>query len=935
MIDLRAGGRRYAQGTVKIYTDNVLPFVIFFLLAGPETAASPDPPRKPLTEMQQAVQEFERQTRVLGMRPDSEHSQVKLKGPRPAWHGRVFENIRNDAFDAIPHEVRQRGKQNSLLRRNQFGFNVGGPLLLPHFIRKSSGIFFSVSYEGVRERISRTYLQTIPTVTQRTGDFSATVDQAGNRLAIFDPAGTRPNPQFDAARPVSSGNLQYLRDQFPEGRIPASRLDKVAQAAVALYPRPNAAVGPFLQNNYFINSPETNIANGLIAKVDAPVGTRHRVSLEIDNSNGLLGAPRWFASEANPGAADRNFRNPVATVHDTWTVSPNTVNNAGFQARSSVAVSGADQAVFPNYTIASYLGLGRAYPASTAANNVYDWSDGIATRQGKHALRFSGGFTAYQVNVSLPQYPAGYFRFTSGITSLPGITNTGDSFAGFLLGLPEYAERSVVTSPSYFRRASALVSAGDTWSVAKGVTLSFGLGATLRTPRVEKYDRQSTVDLGRRALVIAGRNGVARGIRPTSRSIDPSIGVAWNPLNRSDTVVRAGYSRTHSAIPIYGNQWGTQAFNARQTFLSPNVQLQPALLLRGGIPSLEAPLPNLDPHAADGSIADLTNTSGRLPAVQSASLSIERQLPKSFLIAISYGHSDGHDLLLGNGAVNPNAIPADALRYRDLLNVESFNASLRPYPQYKGFDVNSSWPLGRYQRDAGTVRLEKRASGGLSLNLAYTFSKQMDDYSGPYGTQDFYNRNNEWSLTSWNTPQTVQLSYVYELPLGANRGFLTYSDWRRYLVEGWAVSGDVYLGAGTPLALRPEFNNTGGVISALNVNLVPNVDPHAASQGPAQWFNPAAFDQPADFSLGDASRTLSNLSNPAVHAFDVNISKRIPLNSETTIEFNVAAFDVLNHADWNQPDTTIGPASAPNVNAGRIIGSHGGRVIQLGARFSF
>src|SRR5438477_450435 len=85
--------------------------------------------------------------------------------------------------------------------------------------------------------------------------------------------------------------------------------------------------------------------------------------------------------------------------------------------------------------------------------------------------------------------------------------------------------------------------------------------------------------------------------------------------------------------------------------------------------------------------------------------------------------------------VIPNAIPPAALSFRDKLNDEEFNRSLRPYPQYNGFDLYSSYPLGRYQRDAGFVRVEKRASMGLSLSAYYEFSKQMDDYSGPYGIQ--------------------------------------------------------------------------------------------------------------------------------------------------------------------------------------------------------
>jgi hypothetical protein len=891
--------------------------------------------------MQRAVQEFDRQTRALGMRPDSDHAQKTAR--KPAWHGRLFENFRNDALDAIPHEIRQRGQQNSLLRRNQYGFNVGGPVLIPRLLNPSSNTYFSLSWEGVRERISRTYLRTIPTLAERAGGGASTVDQAGKPLPVYDPRTTRSNPGFDPSQSVSTSNLQYLRDEFPGRQIPPSRLDTTAQAAVVQYPAPNAIVGPFLQNNYFINSPETNTADGVIAKVDAPVKGHHRISAEADYSNGLLGAPRWFPTDGNPGPADHTFQNRVGTLQDIWTLSPGTINTCTFQARSSVSKAGAGQAVFPSYAIAGYLGMGRAYPLSSTANNTYDWIDNVSARRAKHSFHFGGQYTAYQVNNFLPQYPAGFFRFTPGLTSLPGVINTGTGFASFLLGLPEYAERSVVTDPSYFGRKSGRLSASDQYQAAKDLSVSFGLEAVLRTPRVEKYDRQSTIDLQRinpanglpGALIAAGRGGATRGFRPVARSLDPSIGVAWNPLNRSDTVIRAGWSRSHSAIPIYGNQWGTQAFHARQTFLSPNPQLQPALVLGQGIPPLGYSLPNYAGDAANDSIADLIDISGRVPVVQSASLTIEHQLPKAFLIAVAYGHSHGHDLLLGNGAVNPNAIPVSALHYRDQLNNESFNASLRPYPQFKGFDVNSSYPLGKYQRDATSVRIEKRASGGLSMNAVYSYSKQLDDYSGPYGTQDFYNRRKEWALTAYNPAQVIQLSYVYELPLGANKSFLAYADWRRYLVEGWALSGHVYVATGTPLALHPEFNNTGGVLSTLNVNVVPGVDQHVKVQGPAQWFNPSAFDQPADFTLGDAPRTLPDLTNPPVHSFDVNISKRFSLGSERTFEFNAAAFDFLNHADWNPPDNVIGPASAPNIDAGRIIGSHGGRVIQLGARFSF
>ncbi len=211
----------------------------------------------------------------------------------------------------------------------------------------------------------------------------------------------------------------------------------------------------------------------------------------------------------------------------------------------------------------------------------------------------------------------------------------------------------------------------------------------------------------------------------------------------------------------------------------------------------------------------------------------------------------------------------------------------------------------------------------------------MDDYSGPYGIQDFFNRQNDWALTSYNQPQRLQVSYSYELPIGSNKPFLTFSDWRHYAVDGWSLSGTASLYSGTPVALRPEFNNTGGVVATLTVDVVPGANPNVNNQSPALWFNPAAFSQPADFTIGDASRTDPTLRNPGFQNYDLSVSKRVPLGAERAVEFNASGFDFLNHANWNNPDPVIGPASAPNVDAGHIIGSRGGRVIQLGMRFSF
>jgi hypothetical protein len=80
---------------------------------------------------------------------------------------------------------------------------------------------------------------------------------------------------------------------------------------------------------------------------------------------------------------------------------------------------------------------------------------------------------------------------------------------------------------------------------------------------------------------------------------------------------------------------------------------------------------------------------------------------------------------------------------------------------------------------------------------------------------------------------------------------------------------------------------------------------------------------------------MPDLLGPGFNSMDLSLNKRLPIGGHRALEFNATGFDLLNHANWNYPDTNIGPESAPNVDAGRIIGSHGGRVIQIGLKFSF
>jgi hypothetical protein len=661
-----------------------------------QPAAAPSPAA---TELQKAVEEFRTQTRALGLREDSGNGKgntPKAAGSR--WHGRLFENFRNNFLDAVPHEIVQRGGTKGLLQRNQYGFNLSGPVVIPKLYRGGRGTFFSVTFEGVREKVARTFLRTVPTMPERTGDWAATVDAAGAPLPIFDPATTTANSAYQPAQAVSVENLQYNRLPFPGNRIPASRLDAVASKQLDLYPAPNSDAGPFFRNNFFVVGPEVSKAGGLISRVDHSVRERHRFGFGLNYSNGFDGAAPIFQTLANPGNVSRDRLSRRASLEHVFTASPRSLNTITLDAATDRINNKPELAAggeaFPSYQFLPYLSMGRAFPVSRNSRNTWTLTDGYSTRRREHRLRVTGRVIAEQVNSFWPKYPAGSYRFTPGLTSLPGIVNTGHAFATYLLGLPDVAERSVVASPSYFRKRAYYAALRDQWELRKGLTLSAGLNLDTNTPRVEKYNRQSTIDLqavnpfNQRPGALEVASSQRRSFQPFMAKLEPSLSLAWNISGGSRTVARAGYARSYSPIPIYLGQWGTQAFNGNPTWVSTNPQLAPALRLADGFPPGRT-FPDTRPEAANATTADLIDAEGRQPTYQSFSLALERELPGAMIVTLGAGQSGGRNLLLSNSGSNPNAISLAALDYRDRLNDETFNRSLRPYPQYQRFDVNS------------------------------------------------------------------------------------------------------------------------------------------------------------------------------------------------------------------------------------------------------
>src|SRR4029453_6952955 len=200
--------------------------------------------------------------------------------------------------------------------------------------------------------------------------------------------------------------------------------------------------------------------------------------------------------------------------------------------------------------------------------------------------------------------------------------------------------------------------------------------------------------------------------------LEPNIGLAVNPWNDRETVVRLGYGLSYDDYPLYGRHFGTQGFNASPVFNSLNDQLWPAFGLSDGMPVDFAPPPQLDPTAANGTDADYVDRTGLLPATQQWYLSVQRELPRSLAVELRYnGWRGTHQFV--DGLVRLNAVGVEHLDLRDELDDDAFRNSLRPYPQFRNLELGGVYPGGDVQGHALAVTLDKRLSGGLYGRATY------------------------------------------------------------------------------------------------------------------------------------------------------------------------------------------------------------------------
>lgn len=820
-------------------------------------------------------------------------------------HGSLFESLRNDVFDARNFFARTRPP----IRLNQFGGALGGPIM------KDRTHFF-VTWEQTRQLTGTAVVATVPTVANRSGDFSATTAK------IYDPATT-------AGRD---------RQPFPGNIIPVERFDPVARAALSYYPLPNQAGTASGANNFAGNSNESLNRNIIVGRLDHQFSTKDQATARYYiNNSGTYRSGAYGIPPADPDADITDVRVQSVLLAHTHVFRPTLVNDVratylrrkfvdtrpgnGDNLAAAIGLTGVSNSAFPAFTIPGYASLGNAAAVSRTQTPIVDAQilESLSWFRGRHALKFGVEHRAGANTETRDRGSAGNFTISPLITSLPGVSGTGNAMASFLLG--EVNAASILISDRIPSRAAYWsLYAQDDWRVTDRLTVNLGLRWEAELPRRVVGNLMNSFDplavnpvSGTPGIVtFAGRNGVPeRAFATDWNNFGPRAGFAYRLPGAHEAVIRGGGGVFYG--PTVSNTIGdvvATGFSTAASFVVPQADLLSVFRLRDGFPPIDrAPL-----NSAYGAVAPgqrpFTSV-GYFDPRQVAPISyqynfnLQREVAKDLLVEIGYIGNVSHHLTANDLTINQ--VPPQSMGPGDAQ-------ARRPFPQFSNVTlINPS--IGNSTYHGGFVRAEKRLSGGFSFLAHYTWSKFLDDvesaneFNGTPGSyMDAYNRRLDKGLSGSDAPHRAVITALFER-------------------KGWKLGVLQTLESGPPFTVTMAANTTNAFSAGpLRPNLVRSAA--LSDRGVSRWFDTAAFAAPPAFTFGNSPR--DGLRAAPVYTTDVTIEKAIRVTERWRVEARAEVYNLLNRANFDVPGRVFGAADFGAVSTARPA-----RYMQLALRLGF
>ena len=856
-----------------------------------------------------------------------------MKSGTNQLHGTAYDYFVNEVLHAgTPFTSRGGNRANEHLRnaqrRNDFGFTVGGPIVIPKLYDGHDKSFFFFNFEQFRENQTiTTGLATVPTAAYRIGDFSGALlnrltiggapasDAIGNPLfqnQVYDPATTRSAPDGSTIRDPFAGNI-----------IPQSRLDPVSVKIQSLIPTANLGTATTAINNYAIPA-YTNFRHSTIPsfKLD------HNVSSKIKLS-GYYGQTKIYSPQANGFA--QVFTN--ATIQDSithtirinydQTLTPTTLLHFGVgllhlsqplltpqfdQSTLGWASNFAYSQAFPymfGYNDAGKGGMsyqmGQAFLYKYTKDIKPTGNASITNVRGNHTIKAGGEAVFEGLPIEALSRTQGNFVFAAQQSANPWEdskgTNafTGFPYASYLLGR---ANSLIHAAPANGRLGNHQLGfyVQDTWKVTRKFTLDYGLRYDYVTLLTEQYGRMQNAAFNTPNPVAGNRLGtVIYGATCNCKfnsnypwALGPRLGAAYQ-IN-SKTVLRAGFGIAYGTSPNNANL--SQSLGDFYT-LGTSGYGEAAALVKNGSPygvgnvfgNAPDTWPNFTPQypneAAPGvrppasPFISIDRHSGRPPRIAQWSIGLQREVMRNLVVEASYVGNRGawwtapllaaqnYNALtpqsLANLGLDINSATDRALltqrissaaviaRFPSLANPNTgvypgfpssqpLNQALRPYPQWLGIAPFLGPPLGVTWYDSLQAKLTKRLSHGLSVDLAFTWQKELNlgvasdtTYLTPAPNliNDVYNYKQNKQISGFSRPLMMVVSFNYVTP-ALNKGSNFGSRALSAVTRDWTLGGVLRYQSGQVIRTPPSNNG-------LFAQLVRNQNPATFGGGTTFW----------------------------------------------------------------------------------------------------
>jgi hypothetical protein len=831
--------------------------------------------------------------------------QMITKSGTNEFHGTVWEFLRNDALDARNAFA----TTNPKLRRNQYGYTLGGPVV-------KNRTFFFASFEGLKIR-SQAIFNT-PTVPPAflNGDFSSL------KTSITDPETGR---------------------AFPGNQIPETRFDPAAKFFFPYLLAPNAP-GNFFQ----ALAPTPENGTNQMYRVDHMIAARQKIYFRYI---------RLADDQTNVGyspsiTSDQNLVQHNIGMNYDWTITPsllftlsggfihsdseitspvvgkeNLTEKAGIQG---FATAFREPAIgLPGVVISGYSGF--SYPAQVPASfrrEVLNGRSSMNWVKGRHTL-LAGG--EYLDNRTLAHHsssdPRGTFTFNGQYT--------GNGFADYLLGLVQSARANTILADfAMGHQPYSALYVNDSWRVNPKLTIEMGVrwdrwyertlvrgaGSTfdLATGKAVAGEDHGRVDLTAQPIapylaaataglwVPASQVGYPPGLSDSRNYVSPRIGAAWRPFGSETFVVRAGYGIFASSYN--GNITGSQVIGP------PYWASQQVTFAKASNQKWETAFPanpaNFVAPSISAAVVDI-----KPMKVHDWNVAIEKAIPGiGAALTVAYVASRGHDLVAW-----PHINTARPGNYTNL------QAAL-PYPQFGNINLYEN--LGREWYNSLQVKFNKRYSSGLEYRLSYAFARDISNVGNDVTAQPtlYAPANYDRGPSPLERRHILSVSGIYEFPLGRGKRFGgSMPRVLDFAAGGWQLSGIYSYQSGAPLTFTVPGATLGN-----GVNARPDIigDPHLSNPSAAAWFNTAAFAAPPPYTFGNSG--VGILQGPSFSDLDASLMKNFHVTESKYFQFRWELFNSLNHVNLGPVNTTLNQPTT-----GKILSAGDARQMQLALKFVF